>query len=114
MLSSEQSAVYVLHGAPTVFPSLQIGNCEKPLALLEPLARHDMCIEAVARLDLAKDDIILLNFLSLDHGFVAAQVVGPDPRLQRPTRVSVYHGLPELQLLIAHFVSHCPQTKFFC
>ena len=54
MLASDQSAVYVLHGAPTVFPPLQVGNCEIPLTVLEPLARHEMSIEAVARLDLAK------------------------------------------------------------
>ena len=86
MLSSDQSAVYVLDGAPTVFPSFQIGNCEIPLAVLEPLARHEMSIEAVARLDLATDDIILLHFVGGGHGCVGALVVGPDPRIQRPTR----------------------------
>ena len=113
MLNSDQSAVYVLDGAPTVRPALQIGNCEIPLAVLEPLARHERCIEAVARLDLAKHDIILMHFVGGGHGFVAAQVVGRDPRIQRPTRAPVHHGLPELQLLLDHFVPHCPQTQFF-
>ena len=49
MLASDQSAVYVLDCAPTVFPPLQVGNCEIPLTVLEPLARHEMSIEAVAR-----------------------------------------------------------------
>ena len=64
MLSSDQSAVYVLDGAPTVFPPCQIGNFEIPLAVLEPLVRHDVCEEAVAKLDLAKNDIIEAHFVS--------------------------------------------------
>ena len=41
-----------------------IGNFEIPLAVLEPLARHDVCEEAVARLDLAKNDITEAHFVS--------------------------------------------------
>ena len=112
MLTSDQSAVYVRDGAPTVLPPLQVGNCEIPLAVLEPLARHDMSIEAVARLDLAKDDIILFHFVGGGYGFESTPVVGPDPRMQCPTRASVDHGPPELQLLLEHFVPHFPQTQF--
>ena len=50
-------------------------------AVLEPLALHGMSIEAVARLDLAKDDIILVHVVGGGHGFVGALVVGPDPRI---------------------------------
>ena len=64
VLSSDQSAVYVLHGAPTVFPPSQIRNFEVPLAVLEPLLRHDVCEEAVARLDLAKNNITEAHFVS--------------------------------------------------
>jgi len=63
MLNSDQSTVYVLDAAPAVFPSSQTRNCEMPLAVLEALARHDMCKEAVAWLDLAENDIILLHFV---------------------------------------------------
>ena len=75
MLNSDQSAVYVLQGAPTVFSSLHIANFEIPLAVLEPLSRHEMCEEAVARLDLAENDIILIHFVSIHHGIVEAHVV---------------------------------------
>ena len=75
MLTSDQSAVYVLDGAPTVFTPLQVGNCEILLAVLEPLARYEMCAEAVARLDLAKDDIILCHFVCRGHGFVSALII---------------------------------------
>ena len=75
--------------------------------------RHDMSIEAVARLDLAKDDVSLSHVVGGGHGFVGALVVGPDPRIQRPTGASVDHGLPELQLLLDHFVPELPQTQFF-
>ena len=36
-----------------------------------------------------------------------------DPRIQGPTRASVDHGLPELQLLLDNFVSLCPETQLF-
>ena len=63
MLNSDQSAVYVLHGAPDVLPSLHIGNCKIQLAVLDPLVRHKMCEEAVARLDLTKNDIVMTHFI---------------------------------------------------
>ena len=63
MLTSDQLAVYVPHVAPTVLPPLGVRNCENPLfARMVPLlALHKMRIEAVPRLDLAKDDVILLH-----------------------------------------------------
>ena len=71
--------------------------------------RHDMSIEAVARLDLAKDDVSLSHVVGGGHGFVGALVVGPDPRPQRPTRASIDHRPPELQLLLNDFVPLVPQ-----
>ena len=56
----------MLDGAPTV---------------LEPSARHEISIEAIVRLDLAKDDISLVHVGGGGHGFVGALVVGPDPRI---------------------------------
>ena len=60
-----------------------------------------------------ENNIILMHFASWGHGIVVAEVVGPDPRIQGPTRASVDHGLPELQLLLDHFVPLCPETQFF-
>ena len=113
MLNSDQSAVYVLHGAPAVLPPLHVGNCKIPLAVLRPLARHKMCEGAVARLDLTKNDIVKTHFVRWAHGIEVALVVGMDPRKQRPTRASVDHGLPANQLLLEHEVPGMSAMELF-
>ena len=57
-------ALLLLVLKPVVLVTFLLGQISLTLAVLELLARHDVCEEAVARLDLAKNDIIEAHFVS--------------------------------------------------
>ena len=95
------STIDVLHGAPTVFAPFDVRNGEEPLRRLfwffswppvPPfLALHNVPVEAVPRLHLAKHDVIDLHLISVGDGLVRRLIVVVDTRPQRITRASVAH-----------------------
>ena len=71
----DEAAVNVLDPAPAVYSPFDVANCEIQIIAVLLDLRHDMCKEAVARLDLAENDIIFIHFVSIHHGIVEAPVV---------------------------------------
>ena len=71
---------------------------------------HEMSIEAVARLDLAKDDATLDHFPFAVDGFVGAAAAALNPWPQSVTRASLAHAQACQQLLLVQLVPHLPQS----
>ncbi len=77
-----QQAVYVLDPAPTIYPSLNVGNDVIPRALIiQGLLQDEVRVEVATRLDLAKDDVFLSHLLVAGDGGVGGLVVRTKPRI---------------------------------
>ena len=79
----DQFAVNVLHLAPTIFAAAQVryGEVVAPRTPPKLLLLHHVPVESVARLDLAKHDVIDLHLAFLRHGNEGALVATLHPWL---------------------------------
>ena len=105
----------VLECAPTIFLSVPPGNDEivTRVKMVPPLRFHHVPVEAVSRLDLAKDDVPLCDVLGPRDGFVGGFVFGRDKRIQRPTRASETNCFPIDEMFLDHHVPKVPEPQFF-